>query len=80
MITNYNNTPMSGITERDYETLLCHLSEQVAATLLNCPDGEAIKAARDALTNTWDDVLTVRGWLAAAGSRMGTDTSECVGA
>lgn len=79
MITNYNDTPMTHLTESDYDTLLVHLSEQLASLLRHFPEGEAIKAASDALTNEWRDDLTARQWLAVAGGRLGVDTSECVG-
>ncbi len=77
---NYSNTDMRGITEEDYETLLVHLSEQLAACIHGAPDGEAIKSASDALTNEWQETLTANEWLHTAGNRLGVDTSGCIGA
>ena len=80
MTMNYNNVPMIGITDTDYDTLLCHLSEQVAACMpphLGC---QRNNAATDALANTWQPEMTAREWLAAAGRLLGCDTSACVGA
>jgi hypothetical protein len=75
---NSNNTPMTGISDQDYETLLVHLSKQVAA----CIGGdsyEARDAASDALANTWQAEITVGTWLCRAGARLGVDTSACEG-
>lgn len=81
MPRDYRTTPMHGITEAEYETLTHHLGEQLAALLApNVPDGEAPKAAADALANTWQDRHTATEWLAAAGRRLGVDTSGCAGA
>jgi len=77
---NYSITEMRGISEEDYETLLVHLGEQLAACVHGAPDGEAAKSASDALTNEWQESLTANGWLRAAGKRLGVDTSGCVGA
>jgi hypothetical protein len=84
MITkNYNNIAMTGIGEADYETLLTHLVEQLAAKLgtpnINWPEENA-KAASDALNNTWQEDMTAREWLAVAGRHLGVDTTDCVGA
>jgi hypothetical protein len=81
MITNYNDRVMTGITEADYETLLCHLGEQLtgAARRGGFPADEAGKAACDALTNEWIETKTARQWLADAGKRLDVDTSDCVG-
>jgi hypothetical protein len=79
MITrNYNLAPMTDLAEGDYETLLTHLSEQVASCVGGDPD-YAHNAASDALTNTWQPEMTARDWLAAAGKRLDVDTSRCVG-
>ena len=81
-IVNYNNTPMTRITEADYETLLVHLTDQVGSVLgayRADASGQEMDAASDALTNTWQPELTAREWLAAAGERLHADTSECVG-
>ena len=84
MPTNYNDRDMRDITDEDYETLLGHLSEQLAGAMRR--DGyssfdanEATKTAADALANSWRGDLTGRGWLAAAGARLDVDTSTCVG-
>jgi hypothetical protein len=75
----YANTPMTRITEGDYETLVVHLGEQLAALMPGSPEGEAGKAATEALANTWQATMTANEWLAAAGKRLGLDTSGCAG-
>lgn len=81
---NYAQTPMTGISEDDYETLLHHLTEQLAAAFVAQREAvEQVEAAgwcSDALTNTWQPELTANEWLAEAGNRLGLDTSGCVGA
>jgi hypothetical protein len=54
------------------------LAQQIAARIERyCPEGEAIKAANDALTNEFLPGLTIREWLAAACRRLGIDPAEC---
>lgn len=81
---NYANTPMSGISESDYETLLTHLTEQLAAAFVAQRGAvdlvEAAGWASDALTNSWQPEMTANNWLAVAGDRLGVDTGDCVGA
>ena len=81
-MTNYSTSAMRGITEADYETLLVHLCEQLTAAMVSggWDNGEAPKAASDALNNEWQAELTANGWLHAAGKRLSVDTSACVGA
>lgn len=76
----YANAPMTRISESDYDALVVHLGEQLAALMPGSPEGEAGKAATEALANTWQDTLTANEWLAAAGKRLGLDTAGCVGA
>lgn len=79
MITQqYNDRAMAGISEDDYDTLVVHLSEQVAACIPGHGE-QAHDAASDALANTWQPELTVREWLAAVGTRLDADTSRCMG-
>ena len=82
MTANYSNTAMVQITEDDYETLLVHLVEQLAAAMRGqgFPEDEAPKTASDYLTNTWRDDMTANEWLCAAGRDLGVDTTACVGA
>lgn len=80
---DFRTTAMTGISEQDYETLLVHLGEQLAVAAEqqgSFPEGEAAKAASDALANAWDATLTGNEWLSEAGKRLGVDTSRCVGA
>lgn len=79
IIKNYNSVPMNDLAEADYETLLVHLTEQVAHCIRYTPEEEAAKAASFALTRTWSPTLTAREWLAAAGFRLSADTSGCIG-
>jgi hypothetical protein len=40
---NYNDTAMAGISEADYETLVVHLTEQVAACITGADSDETLK-------------------------------------
>lgn len=82
---NYNDQPMTGLTESDYWTLEHHLKEQVMAiycTDMDDPDARErdAKHVGDVLNNSWSDDITAREWLARAGKELGIDTTDCVGA
>lgn len=85
MMSNlHNQLPTSHVTAQDYDTLLAHLGEQLAARCRaeGFLEDQAADAACDALTNTFQtaDDQTVLDWLTAAGKRLGVSTAECVGA
>ena len=82
--------PTSQMTEYDYETVLCHLSEQIAARILSeqiggriaAPDrSEAEKTACDALANEFDNSegVTISDWMRAAAKKCHVDPADCVG-
>lgn len=79
-MAGYANAPMKRITDDEYNTLLSHLSEQIAALMPDGLEHQAHQSAVDALTNAWQDYKTANEWLADAGKRLGLDTSGCVGA
>ena len=82
MRTLHNQFPTAELTEREYETALVHLSEQIGAQLVGwCPDGEAYKLARDALANTCQVGAdqTVLDWIRAACAMVGASAEACTG-
>jgi len=80
----HNQLPTAKLTEQDYDTLICHLGEQLTARCRaeGYPNDEAAKAAIDALANTFatTEDQTVLGWLTMAGKRLAVSTIECGGA
>jgi len=70
------------MTEGEYETALVHLSEQVGAQIVaHYPEGEAYKAASNALANTYQDSAdqTVLGWIESACAAVGASADICRG-
>jgi hypothetical protein len=54
------------------------LAQQIAARIERyCPEGEAVHAAHNMLTDEFLPWLTAREWLAAACRRLGIDPAEC---
>jgi hypothetical protein len=82
MRTLHNQFPTAALTEQEYETALVHLSEQIGAQLVAWrPDGEAYKAASDALANTCQIGAdqTVLDWIRAACAAVGANADACAG-
>jgi hypothetical protein len=82
MRTLHNQFPTAELTEQEYETALAHLSEQIGAQLVGwCPEGEAYKAASDALANTCQVSAdqTVMDWIRAACAMVGATAEACTG-
>lgn len=79
----HNQTPTVAVTEADYETLLCHLGEQLTARCRaeGYPEDQAADAACDALANTFQTLedQTILDWLMAAGARLAVSTHDCIG-
>jgi hypothetical protein len=76
----HNQYPTSEMSDEDFETAESILAEQIAAQIDRyCPEGEAIKAANDMLTNEFRPGLTIQEWLAAACRRLGIDPAACAG-
>ena len=64
----HDQYPLSQITDADYDTLVTHLSEQLAAAVNRqggYPEGEAQKRAVDVLASTYAtrDDMTIHDWL-----------------
>lgn len=75
-------TPIAHLSESGYEMLLIHIGEQITAQIgADYPEGEAAKAACDALVNTFgiENYQTVDEWAIAACSIVGADWRSCVG-
>ena len=75
--------PTSQMTDYDYETVLCHLSEQIGGLIPMPHDyrADAEKEATDALANTFDDSdgLTIADWMRAAAEKCHVDPADCLG-
>ena len=84
-----NDRKMVDTPERDPDTMLITLTTQLAEAALvqGYREQEAEDAAEEALLETWDEGLTPRQWLAAAGKLMRrevgpwveVDTTDCRG-
>jgi len=78
----HNQFPTSALTEEEYETALVHLSEQIGAQIAaHYPEGEAYKAASDALANACQTSAdqTILSWIDAACIMVGASANGCVG-
>ena len=78
----HNQFPTSALTEGEYETALVHLSEQIGAQIVaRYPEGEAYKAASDALANTCQISAdqTILGWIESACATVGASADRCIG-
>jgi hypothetical protein len=78
----HNQFPTSALTDEEYETALVHLSEQIGAQIVaRYPEGEAYKAASDALANTCQTSAdqTILGWIESACAAVGASADNCIG-
>jgi hypothetical protein len=78
----HNQFPTAELTEQEYETALVHLSEQIGAQMVaHYPEGEAYKAASDALANSCQVApdQTVLDWIRAACAAVGANAEACTG-
>ena len=73
--------PTSRMTEYDYETVLCHLSDQIGARIAAPDRSEGVKTACDALANEFDDSegVTIADWMRAAAKKCHVDPADCIG-
>ena len=77
----HNQTPTATLTEIDYETVLLHLTDQIAGCCPYATREDDYKNALDALSNTYGTAedQTILDWLTAACRRMGVSADDCVG-
>ena len=75
-VTDYYDSPMTDLTDGDYETLFAHLAEMGATCCrrklpaLRDDHIEALRIIIDELADTWRPELTAREWLAAVYDRL----------
>jgi hypothetical protein len=80
----HDQFPLSQVTDEDYDTLVCHLTEQLAALMDaqgGYPEGEAACRAVDVLANTYGsrDGMTVYDWMRDASSAVGVNVLDLRG-
>lgn len=77
----HNQFPTHAMSDADYEAAVAELTVQISSVATGFPDGEARKAASDALAQTFGayEEQTALDWIKSACFRIGVDHNHCAG-